>query len=83
MYEYWYYYLKTKYKENVKLYYIDIDTIIVHIKTKDLYPYLAEEVVNKRCLCIPCTGCWEKIWHINDSPITIGKNENVLRFMCS
>ena len=38
MYEYWYDYLKTKYKENVKLCHIDVDRIIVHAKTKDLYP---------------------------------------------
>ena len=37
MYEFWYDYIKPKYQENAKLCYMDTDTLIIHIKTKDFY----------------------------------------------
>ena len=37
MYELWYDYIKPKYQENAKLCYLDTDTLIIHIKTKDFY----------------------------------------------
>ena len=36
MYEFWYYYVKLKYGEKAKLCYIDTDSFIVYIKTKDI-----------------------------------------------
>ena len=35
MYEFWYDYMKPKYNDNVKLCYMNTDSFIMHIKTKD------------------------------------------------
>ena len=35
--EFWYHYIKPKYQYNAKLYYMDTDSFIVHIKTKDIH----------------------------------------------
>ena len=37
MYEFWYDYIKPKYSDNVKLCYMDTDSLIMHIKTEDFY----------------------------------------------
>ena len=44
MYKFWYDYVKPKYQDKAKLCYIDTDGIIVHIKTKDFYEYIADDV---------------------------------------
>ena len=37
MYEFWYDYIKPKYDEKAKLCYMDTDSFMVHIKTKNIY----------------------------------------------
>ena len=37
MYEFWDDYLKPKYRDNARLYYMDADSFIIHIKTTDFY----------------------------------------------
>ena len=44
MYEFWYDYVKPNYDEIAKLCYIDTDSFIVHVKTDDIYKYIAEDV---------------------------------------
>ena len=44
MYEFWYDYMKSKYGDNVKLCYMDTDSFIMHIKTKDFYEDIANDV---------------------------------------
>ena len=44
MYEFWYDYLKPKYGENAKLYYMDTESFIVHVKTDDIYKEIAENI---------------------------------------
>ena len=44
MFELQYDYLKSKYGENAKLYYMDADMFIVHVKTDDIYKGIAEDV---------------------------------------
>ena len=44
MYEFWYDYIKPKYQQNEKLYYMDTDSFIIHIKTKDVYKDIAYDV---------------------------------------
>ena len=44
MYEYWYYYIKPKYGDNVKLCYMDTDSFIMHLKTKYFYKDIANDV---------------------------------------
>ena len=44
MYELWNDYMKLKYGDNVKLCYVDTDSFIMHIKTKDFYKGIADDV---------------------------------------
>ena len=44
MYEFWYDYIKPKYEQNAKLCYMDTDSFIIHIKTEDIYKYIANDV---------------------------------------
>ena len=44
MYEFWYDYMKLKYGDNVKLCYMDTGSFIMHIKTKDFYKDIADDV---------------------------------------
>ena len=44
MYEFWYDYIKPKYKYNAKLCYMDTDSFIIHIKTGDNYEDIANDV---------------------------------------
>ena len=45
MFEFWYDYVKPKiYGENLKLYYMDTDSFIVHVKTDGIYKDIAEDV---------------------------------------
>ena len=37
MYEFWYYYIKPKYKHRAKQCYMDTDSFIIYIKTEDFY----------------------------------------------
>ena len=46
MYEFWYDYVRPKYDENGKLCYMDTDSVIVHLKTDDVYKDIAN--VEKR-----------------------------------
>ena len=44
MYEFWYDYVKNKYGDMVKLCYMDTDSLIMNIKTKDFYRDIAQDV---------------------------------------
>ena len=44
MFEFWFYYVKSKYDEKAKLCYIDTDSFIVYIKTDDIYKDIAKDV---------------------------------------
>ena len=44
MYEFWYDYIKLKYNDNVKLFYMDTDSFIMNIKTEDFYKDIANDV---------------------------------------
>ena len=44
MYEFWYDYVKPKYGEKAKLCYMDTDSFIVHVKAKDIYKDIAEDI---------------------------------------
>ena len=46
MYEFWYDYMKSKYREKVKLYYMDTYSFIFYIKTKDIYSDIKKDVKN-------------------------------------
>ena len=44
MYEFWYYYMKPKYDNDVKLCYMDTDSFIMNIKTEDFHEDIANNV---------------------------------------
>ena len=44
MYEFWYYYIKPKCKDKAKLWYMDTDSFIIHIKTEDFYEDIGGDV---------------------------------------
>ena len=47
MYEFFYDYMKTKYDNDVKLCYMDMDSFIMDIKTNDFYKDIANDVENR------------------------------------
>ena len=47
MYEFWYDYVKPKYDENAKICCMEADSLIVHVKTYDIYKDIAEDVEEK------------------------------------
>ena len=44
MHEFWYNYVNPKYGDNAKLYYMNTDSFIVHLKTDDVYKDIGEDV---------------------------------------
>ena len=44
MYEFWYDYIKPKYGDRAKLCYMDTDSFVIHIITKDFYKGIASDV---------------------------------------
>ena len=44
MYEFWYDYIKLKYKEKARLCYMDTDSFAIYIKTEDIYKDIASDV---------------------------------------
>ena len=44
MYDFWYDYVKPKYGEKVKLYYMDTNSFTVYIKTDGIYKNIIEDV---------------------------------------
>ena len=47
IYEFWYDYVKIKYQDKARLCYMDTDSFVVNIKTKDFYKDISQDV-NKR-----------------------------------
>ena len=45
--EFWYDYMKPKYNNDVKLYYMDTDSFIINIKTNDFYKDIANDIENR------------------------------------
>ena len=66
--EFWYDYMKPKYGDNVKLYYMDTDSFVMHIKTEDFYKDVANDVEKR----IDTSN------HECDRPLLIGKNKRVI-----
>ena len=71
MYEFWYDYMKPKYGNNVTLCYMDTDSFIMNIKTKDFYEDIANDVKNRFD-----TSSYEV-----NSPLPMGKNKKIIGLM--
>ena len=71
MYEFWYNYIKPKYQNNAKLCYMDTESFIINIKTKDFYENIANDVDEGFG-----TSNYE-----SDRPLPTGKNKKVIVLM--
>ena len=68
MYEFSYNYLKPKYGENAKLFYMDTDSFIVHVKADDIYKDISEDVETR----------FDTSNSEVDRPLPRGKNKKVI-----
>ena len=71
MYEFHYDYMAPKYAENLKLCYMHTDSLVYHIKTKDFYTDITNDV--------PTT--FNTFSYCSDRPLPIGLNEEVISLM--
>ena len=71
MYEFWYDYMKPKYNDNVKLCYMDTDCFVMHIKTKDYYKDIANDVEDR----------FDTSNHEVNRQLPTGKNKKVIGLM--
>ena len=71
MHEFWYDYMKLRYGDNVKLGYMDTDSFIMHIKTKDLYKDIANDVEKR----------FDTSNYEVSRPLPTGKNKKVIGLM--
>ena len=71
MYEFWYDYVKIKYQDKVRLCYMDTDSFVVNIKTKDFYKDISQDV-NKR---------FDSSNYTFDRPSPTGINKKVIGLM--
>ena len=71
MYEFWYDYVKSKYEDKARLCYMDTDSFVVNIKTKDFYKDIAENVKER----------FDTSDYIYDRPLPTGVNKKVICLM--
>ena len=71
MYEFWYDYVKVKYMDNARLCYIDTDSFVINVKTKDFYKDIAEDVKER----------FDTSKFSYDRPLPINMNKKVVGFM--
>ena len=70
MYEFWYDYIKPKYRDKARLCYMDTDSFVIHIKTEDFYKDISNDV--ERWFD---TSNYDKS---DNRPLPIAKNEKVI-----
>ena len=71
MYEFWYDYMKPRYGNSVKLYYMDTDSFIMNIKTEDFYKYISNDVEKR----------FDTSNYEVNSPLSTEKNKKVIGLM--
>ena len=71
MYEFCYDYLKSKYEDKARLCYMDMDSFVVNIKTKDFYKDIAENDKER----------FDTSNYIYDRPLPTGVNKKVIGLM--
>ena len=68
MYEFWYDYIKLKYKDKAKLCYMDTDSFVIYVKAEDFYEDLANDIEK-----------WFDTSNYDyNRPLPIGKNKKVI-----
>ena len=71
MYEFWYDYVKSKYMDNARLCYMDTDSFVINVKTKDFYKDIAEDVKER----------FDTSNFSYDRPLPINMNKKVVALM--
>ena len=71
MYEFHYDYMIPKYGDRLKLCYMDTDSLVYHIKTKDFYADIADDVQTR----------FDTSGYIPDRPLPVGLNKKVVGLM--
>ena len=71
IYKFWYNYMKRKYGDMVKLCYTDTDSLVMTIKTKDIYKDIAQDVQER----------FDTSSYSVDSPLPKGQNKKVIGLM--
>ena len=71
MYEFHYDYMKPKYQENLKLCYMDTDSLVYIITTEDFYTDISEVVLAR----------FDTSSYIPNRPLPIGLNKKVISLM--
>ena len=71
MYEFWYDFIKSKYKSRAKLCYTDTDSFIINIKTDDFYKDISENVMER----------FDTSNYIYNRPLPINVNKEVVGLM--
>ena len=75
--KFWYDYVKPKYQDVAKLCYMDTNSFIIHIKTKDFCKDIANDVGK----CFDIYNYDEDVCNsIEKRPVTMGKNKKVIVF---
>ena len=69
--DYWYYEMKPKYKDRIRLCYMDTDSFIMHIKTEDFYKDIADDVEKK----------YDTSNYTAERALLVGKNKRVIGMM--
>ena len=72
MYEFWYDYIKPKYGDKARLYFMDTDSFVINIKTEDFYNDIATDVEK-----------WfdtSKYDEKDERPLSKGKRKVILKF---
>ena len=71
MYEFHYDYMLPKYRENIKLCYMDTDSFVYDIKTEDFYKDIAEDFEKR----------FDTSGYVDNRPLPVGKNKKVIGLM--
>ena len=71
MYEFWYDYVKAKYEDRVRLCYMDTDSFVLNVRTKDFYKDMSEDVKDR----------FDTSNFYCDRPLPIGVNKKVVGLM--
>ena len=71
MYKFHHDYMIPKYGNNLKLYYMDTDSLIYDIQTEDFYADIVDDVLER----------FDTSGYVDDWPLPIGKNKKVIGYM--
>ena len=71
MYVFWYDYIKPKYQDNAKLCYMNTDSVIIYIKTEDVYENIANNLEKR----------FDTSYYAANRPLSTGQNKKVIELI--